>query len=266
MNEWFLSGITILLFYITPILGLSIVVREIISSRVRGKELDSISDGLRARFNILSSMDISGFDASLSNWLETEIKTPTTDWLRSSLRLFTQAKLIGLGEGHRELLIKDKYYREQVINCGQLLTESFENGNRDEVIFQIANLYSIFLCKECDESSIEEMTPSEVDRIVIEALNQSAIRIQDGYLDADKYITNAMKTITGCCNPVKTGIPILLLQWASLRISHKHSKQQKSYSFFTNTSQDLSRQFTDVAKNYRNKNITGVIDVISRSF
>ena len=266
MSEWILSGITILLFYITPLILVSIIIRDVITTRNRGRELDVISNGLRGRFELLESLDIAGFDASLSNWLEVEVKNPKTNWLRASLRLFTQAKLIGLGEGHREMLLKDHYYRDNVLQCGRLLTDSFENGNREEVMSRIGTLFAVFLCKECDESSIDKISSLEVDHIVLEALTQSANRIQEGYLDADKYITNALKTITGCCNPEKTGIPILLLQWASLRISHRHTTPLKKYNIIANSTQELSKQFLTIAEQYRKNDFAGAVDVVSKSF
>jgi hypothetical protein len=249
-------------FLVVPITGLFLVILDVLHSRIRGHELDNLSLGIKHHLQFLKRGDIPEFDGLLSNWLEQTIKEINTKWIRASTRLIIQAKFVGLGEPHRDRLINDESYRRDALFHSRRLAEYLEHGDMMQVMNEIGHIFALFTCDYYEESD------SGIDPklITIEAIKNSSIKLDIGVFEAESAITNALRTISKYCQTSESGLSILILQWAKLKLLEGDSAPRRASFFHGNDFKQLPRKFLTVANLYERNDDFGVIHEIIESF
>lgn len=144
----------IFVFVVVPIWGVVSILKKTIKTRSEGRELDLIESNIVKHIQLLKSEDIASFDGVLSSWLDTVIDTLKTPWLKNALFMASDAKYIGLGEVHRNALINNDIYRNNVFNNLAKLAFSFGEGKSEKVLLYLAQLYSLFYCAQIGQKTI----------------------------------------------------------------------------------------------------------------
>ena len=259
MTNLVVQVLIMIFIYIFPIVGIYLILNEILQSRSSGKDLDNIANGIRTNLDVLRAGDIATFDGLFSNWLEKEIMNVESLWAKTSLRLMIQAKVIGLGEEHREKLSKDVGYRRDAIRFTNIIADGYEKGDNKQVVIQIGNLFALFLCQGASSSDSLDSTGEASD-----CLMKSSKLLRNGFVEADYLISSVIKKISQKGDPHKSGMPLLVLHWAKLRLKYRKDSSTRKIRIIPEHLQ-IMHQFQHLAGHLQSENTWGIYNVISKS-
>ena len=269
MNNNTLLDVVIFVFFIMPLVGLAFVIRDLWLSRIHGKELDKIANEFREKLDLLRRMDIACFDGSLSNWLEKKIRTTTIDWVKVSLRLVTQAKYVGLGERHRELLSQDEGYRNLTLRYYLQLADAYESGKPTQVFTALSRLFALFYNTDINRETTSLTSKDKIDEIItnVKAIDLSnGVSSKIGIIEIQTFITETLRDI-GHENIIQdSGSAILILHWILIRLQDKRKQSGRIRFNKVNGIGKYPRELEQIKENYLRGNYKEIFNVMAERY
>lgn len=261
MDNLWITFLIILVFFFAPVVGLFSILTGIQSSRRWGKDFDKLHNALeqikQMKHENYSGKDIAYFDSEISDWLETAIRETNTRWAKTTVRLLIEAKVIGLGEQHRDKLIEDKKYQKKITKILVRLSSAFDNGDIEEITVLIGRLFSLIECGYWKKTSANTV------ELASNTLMSAAEELSSGYSEASDRVANGIEQLKESGNYESAGLPLLVLQWAKLRLKYRSANENMWYSIVITPT--IRFQLQRMARCLMTDNVRGISDVISKT-
>ena len=263
MNGALLASLLVFIFFIAPILGVVLVIKDILKSRRRGKEIDDFVSGLQESLDTLRASEIPKFYGALSNVLEISLPQLNMSWLRAGCRLLMPLSEIGFGEIHRQMLQGNEEFRFKALRGTVEIIEAIDSGDSLLMYNRIGYMFALFYCEDNPLPSNKQMiTPRQV---VIDTMRKSSQLVPHKIYEADKMVSKALREISKSCQPDESGLDFLILHWATIMLKKSQQDVTKN-RLFKKEILNPSEQFVDIADRLELGNTSAALELISDSF
>ena len=260
MSQMYVTLVAIILFVITPIFFLFLNILDFWKNKKQGKEYDRIYYGMQEYLQLLKTADLGKFDGEFSNWLAKTINSINALKIKTSLRLLIQTKYIGLGEGHRERIYSEIKYKNQLLKKTHDLSNSYRNGNDIEIFQKTAELLNFFILKTTPKIEVTLEDKEELRNVTSTALENAAIKIEEGDIFSYLEISKAMKEVSNSQKVQSNSLDLLILQWALIKIKEKRNPYTDRFVFSKRNR--LTKKLRRIAKMNRQEKIGGIVNVL----
>lgn len=263
MVEQYVVVLTIVgVFFVAPLAGVVLVVRDIIKSRGRGKKLDILADELDQRLKALKTEGVSGFYGSFSRYLETVLPQLDPGWLRAGCRLLMPLTEVGLGEMHRASLASDQAFRYQALRGAREISTAIRAGRPYLMYDRIGSLFSLFYCSEA---------PTEAEKFdcrhaLSKALRQCSQLSPSQIYQSDRLVSDLLVQSSRSCQSEISGWALLVLHWMSIMLKKRPAPINQSIVRQLDGVDWLRERFSSMADMIEAGDIVGVTGIISSSF
>ena len=188
-------------FFLAPLAGVVLVVRDIVRSRFRGQEMDMLADELDQKLTVLKTEGVPGFYGSLSRYLETVLPQLDPGWLRVGCRLLMPLSEVGLGEMHRASLASDQEFRFKALRGAMEISKAIRAGRSYAMYDRIGSLFALFYCGEAPKNA-ENL---DCQKILPAALRQCSQLSPSQVYQADRLISDLLVQISRSCQSDSSG-------------------------------------------------------------
>jgi len=238
----------LIIILVAPVVGIIAIVRDIINSRRRGRELDElkkIADSIVIHLQLLRENDAAEFKATFSNWLERFINLSNQGWVQMNARFILEAQAIALGESSRDKLQYHEGYRQKIIRRTFNLSKAMNTGDVETIMHKTGDLIALVLSSYTFASSADEtINPVE---LAAKTMQDCSRLITKDIIAAENKINDTFRKITEKGGMNNLGVPLMVLKWSQISIKDISGRSFRKSITFSRALKEVSWEFGQAA-------------------